>query len=315
MRSYAKSYLVGVGGSFLVGIVMPLFAFAQGQVGITVTPLTFELTANPGETITNQVQVTNPTAGSIIFEMEVEDFTAVGESGEVVIETGGDETFSLKKWITTIPRRFTVEAGQTQVVSFSLSVPTNAEPGGHYGTILATVKGSVNGTGAAIAQQVGTLVLMTVSGQIREELFIREFTVPSFSSQGPIPFIIRLENTGSVHIKPIGFISISNFWGEKVVDIPLPARRVLPGSARRIDLTWDKRYPVGKYTATLVGVFGISNTPITAVTTFWVFPWKIALEITGALAALLVVLVKTRKRFRRALNILLKGEGEGGAVA
>lgn len=300
--------------AFVFGIFMPFFTFAQGQTGITISPLTFELTANPGEVVTNQIQVTNPTGGSIIFEMEVEDFTAVGESGEVVIESLGDETFSIKKWITTTPKRFTVEPGETQVVEFSITVPMEAEPGGHYGTVLATVKGTAGVTGSAISQKVGTLILLSVSGTIREELFIREFTVPEFSEQGPIPFIVRFENTGSVHVKPIGFIAISNFWGEKLIDIPLPAKRVLPGNTRKLDMAWDRRYPIGKFTATLVGSFGISHTPIAAVTTFWVFPWKIALEILGGIVVILFILVKTRKRFQAAFKIIWKGEEKGGVM-
>lgn len=290
------------------GLVAPVFVFAQGAVGITVTPLTFELTATPGETIKNAVRVTNPTQGSLIFDMEVEDFTAVGEGGEVIVETSADETFSMRKWIRTIPQQFTIEPGQTQVVEFAITVPENAEPGGHYGTILATVKGSIGVTGAATAPKVGSLVLLTVSGPIREELFVREFRVPSFSEYGPIPFTVRLENTGSVHVKPIGFVTISDFSGEKVIDIPFPQKRVLPGNTRKIDLAWEKKYPIGKYTAVLVGSFGISNTPISATTTFWVFPWKIALEIFGAFIALIVALIMTRKRFAAAFRILVKGE-------
>ena len=292
---------------FFLGVVLPVFV-AYGQAGISVTPLTFELTGNPGDAVINTIRVTNPTDGAVIFEMEIEDFTTVGEMGEVVIDAAGDEAVSMRNWITTTPKRFTLEAGETQSVSFTITVPKNAEPGGHYASILAAVKGVADVTGAAVAQKVATLVLLSVSGTIREELLIREFTVPRFSEKGPVPFVVRLDNTGSVHVRPVGFVAISNFWGKHVGDIPLPARRVLPGATRRVEMQWDKPYPIGKFTAAFVGSFGISNTPISAITTFWVFPWKIALEIFGALVALAIALVATRKRFRAALRVLFKGE-------
>lgn len=282
---------------------------AQSAAGIAISPLTFELTANPGETITNALRVSNPTSAAIIFDMEVEDFTAAGESGEVIVAETGDDTYSMKKWVAVAPPRFTVEPGQTEIVSFAITIPRGAEPGGHYGTILAVVKGTIgNGTGAAIAQKVGALVLLSVSGHIREELFVREFSAPSFSESGPVPFTIRLDNSGSVHVRPLGFVTIADFRGNKLVDLPFPQRNVLPGSTRKMTLEWPKRYPIGKFTATLVGSFGISNTPISAVTTFWIFPWRIALGIFVFILALLALLVKLRRRFRAAFQALMKGE-------
>lgn len=299
-------------GSAVVGILMPFLVFAQ-SVGITVSPLTFELTAVPGETISNAVRVTNPTEGSVIFDMDVEDFTAAGEEGDVIVEVSEDETFSMRTWTAVEPERFTLGPGETQIVQFTITVPQNAEPGGHYGTILATVKGTLGVTGAAIAPKVGSLVLLSVSGAIREELFIREFLIPSYSEVGPVPIALRLENTGSVHVKPLGFVVIHDFFGSQVAQIDLPPKRILPGNIRRIDMEWSRRFPIGKYTATLVGSFGISNTPFSAISTFWVFPWKIALEAAGGLIVILAILIKTRKRFATALRVLLKGEHHMGS--
>ncbi|MDP3963854.1 MAG: hypothetical protein Q8Q39_05155 [bacterium] len=293
--------------AIIFGVFAPLFVFAQGA-GIMVSPLTFELTANPGEVISNVIRVTNPTDASVIFDMDIEDFTAAGEDGDVIVEVSEDETFSMRKWITAEPKQFTLGPDETQIITFTIRVPANAEPGGHYGTILATIKGTLGVTGAAIAPKVGSLVLLSVSGAIREELFIREFVVPSFSAQGPVPMLIRLENTGSVHVKPIGFIAIHDYFGNKVDQIELEPKRILPGNIRRIDEEWKRRYPMGKFTATIVGSFGISNTPFSATTTFWVFPWKIALELFGALVVIGVILIKTRKRFAMAFKILFKGE-------
>ena len=246
--------------------------------------------------------------------MDVEDFTTAGEEGDVIVEVSEDETFSMRKWITTTPAQFTLGPGETQIVQFTIRVPQNAEPGGHYGTILATVKGTVGVTGSAIAPKVGSLILLSVSGPIREELFIREFYIQPFSAVGPVLIAIRLENTGSVHVKPLGFIAIHDFFGNKVDQIELAPKRILPGNVRRIDAQWEKRFPIGKFTATLVGSFGISNTPFSATTTFWVFPWKIALEIFAGLIVILIVLVKTRKRFAMAFRIIVRGEHHGAAT-
>jgi len=66
---------------------------------ITISPLTFELTANPGEQIANKIKVINSGPQPIFVKMEVEDFTAVGESGGVVVQDQENDSFSLAKWV------------------------------------------------------------------------------------------------------------------------------------------------------------------------------------------------------------------------
>jgi len=163
---------------------------AQGGSRITVSPLNFELTANPGDTVTNTVRISNPGSSAITIQMEVEDFAVVGEAGQVVVEPAETETYSLAGWVQVTPDLFTLRPGEHQIVEFSVQVPVNAEPGGHYGSILAsTIAATGEGfTGAAFAQKVGSLVLLSVSGEVVEELNVKEFTGPGFFGIWAHPF-------------------------------------------------------------------------------------------------------------------------------
>jgi len=62
----------------IIGIIGGLILFsgiyAQERIGISISPLTFELTANPGDTISNKLKVYNPTDSIISIKMEAEDF-------------------------------------------------------------------------------------------------------------------------------------------------------------------------------------------------------------------------------------------------
>ena len=284
---------------------------AQGSSRITVSPLNFELTANPGDTVTNTVRISNPGSSVITIRMEVEDFTVVGETGRVVVEPAETETYSLAGWVEVLPDLFTLQPGEQQAVEFSIKVPFNAEPGGHYGSILAsTIAVTGEGfTGAAIAQKVGSLVLLSVSGDVIEELNVKEFTAPGFLEFGPIPFVIRFENEGTIHVRPRGFVTITNWRGKKVVDLEFPQKNVLPDSTRRIEVTWDTKWLLGKYTATIVGSYGSSNNPITPwVLTFWVIPWKLLIGVTIVSLIVLLILFLTRRRWGIALKILFRGE-------
>ena len=289
------------------GIILGQAIFAQG-VGVGISPLTFELTANPGDIIENQIKVYNPSDATIGIKMTVEDFTVTGEIGHVKLEPAETETYSIARWITFEPNEFILGPGEQKFVTFTISVPGNAEPGGHYGSVIAGTTAVVGGefTGAVVAGRVGSLVLLSVAGEIEEDLGVKEFLAPGYSEYGPIPFTIRLENKGTIHVKPKGFITITNWLGRKVVDIEIPQRNVLPNSIRKIETSLDRKWLwAGRYTATLTGSYGVSNTHlIPAIVTFWAFPWKFGVGIL----VVILFFVLTRRRWIAAFKILIRGE-------
>lgn len=307
-------FLILIVGIFL-SVVSAGAVYAQG-VGLSISPVTFELTANPGDTLKNRIRVYNPSDSVIAVKMEIEDFTTTGELGRVIIEPAETETYSLANWIKVFPETFTLKPKEQKFVDFTIKIPENAEPGGKYGSILPSTAGVVGGglTGSATAQKVGALLLLTVSGDVKEKLEIKEFSAPSFLESGPVPFTIKFKNTGTIHVRPRGFVTITKarfglFKEKKVVDIEFPQLNVIPESVRKINVSWNEKWPLGKYTATLVGSYGTTNIPFNPpVLTFWVFPWKIAAEVSTILLLFLIFFYKTRKRWRLALRILFKGE-------
>lgn len=290
------------------GMILGQSILAQG-VTIGISPITFELSGDPGDIIINQLKVYNGSDESTVgIKIEVEDIAPRGEIGHVVVEPAETETYSLASWVKVEPEEFTLEPKAQRFVTFTLSVPKNAEPGGHYGTILATTRSVVGPgrTGTTLAQRIGALVLLSVSGELEEELIVNDFFAPRYSEYGPIPFTIRFENKGTIHVKPRGFVTITDWFGNKVADVEFPQRNVLPNAVRRIDASWDRKWIWGgKYTATLNGSYGIANTPFsTAVITFWAFPWKAGVVIW----IFIVLLILSRRRWMVAVKILIKGE-------
>jgi hypothetical protein len=290
----------------LGGIFFAQIALAQG---IGISPVSFEITANPGDVIENQLKVYNPsTDTSIGIKMEVGDITPTGEMGYVIVEPAETETYSLARWVKCEPEEFDLAPKEERVVKFTIFVPENAEPGGHYGTVLAGTKAvsSPGGAaGAAIVQRAGAVVLLSVPGEMKEELVVKEFSAPSYSEYGPIKFTIKFENKGTVHLKPTGFVTVTNWLGKEVGVGGFPSRNILPGAVRKFETSLDKKwFFAGKYRATLSGSYGISNIPFSVVITFWAFPWKVGLMILVAI----ILLILIRKRLFAAFKVLIKGE-------
>ena len=294
--------ILAIGGLFWCGQIV----FAQG-ISVGITPLVFELTGTPGEVIENQVKVFNSSDSFVGIKITTEDIAPANESGQVKGEPAGTETYSLANWIKFDPERFTLNPKEEKWIKFTITVPENAEPGGHYGSVIAGSEAVIGPqtTGAALVLRVGSLILLTVPGNIKESLIVKGFTAPGYSEYGPINFAIRFENQGTVHAKPKGIITITSWLGKKVADIPIPEKNVLPTAIRKIDASWSQKWLwAGKYTATLTGNYGISNLPLTpTVITFWAFPWKFGLIFL----AVLILFILTRRRWLMALKILIKG--------
>lgn len=281
---------------------------APSKKAVSVSPVTFELTANRGEVFTNQLKISNVGTEPLAIAMEAEDFTTVGEGGEVVVKPAEDTSFSLAKWFTMEPKNFALAPGEEKIVTFTISVPLDAEPGGHYATIMAAAQGAiVNTTGVAFVQKTGSLILLSVAGEVKEQMVVNYLGAPFLNEYGPIPFKIRFENLGSIHVKPKGFVSITDSFDKKLVDIPFSQHNIFPGKARVVETSWDTKYLFGKYTATLVGSYGLGNTPFTAFTTFWVVPWKIVGGSAIGLILIVWIFWKMRRRLKLALRALIKG--------
>lgn len=310
-NSYQKRTLFPViGGAvfFAMIIFYPAASFGQG-IGISISPLTFEITANPGDKVSNVLKVLNNSDSALGIQMNAEDFTAVGETGEVVVKGELNDSYSLAKWITVEPEQFTLDPHSQQLVNFTIEVPANGEPGGHYGSILATIGGTTaTGTGAAISQKVGSLLLLQVAGPVNELLFVKGLEAPSFSEYGPVTIDARFENRGSVHLKPRGFIQVTDIFGKQVANLSLSQKNILPGSVRKIDTVWDRKILFGRYTATLTAIYGSTNEPLIANVSFWVIPWKITLGIFFGALLILSILIKSRRRLSLAAKVLFRGD-------
>jgi hypothetical protein len=283
---------------------------ASAAEGITVIPPRFELFGNPGDTVVEKVRVVNTTPNAISFGSTVEDFTAGDEEGtpSFINRDEPDASYRMAKWITIEPSRFNVPAGSERVVE-AIRIPRNAEPGGHFASVIVRRAGTeAPAGGTSVESRIGSLILMRVSGAIKEEASVEEFTTESsFSQYGPVNFILRTKNTGNVHVAPKGNIVITNIFGRKVATIPLTSTTSLPGSVRKSVSEWSEKNAIGRYTATLVAQYGQSNSgepkTFTASTTFVVFPLYLIWVILGVIVAV-YLLITQRKNLKRLLNRL-----------
>lgn len=247
---------------------------AQAPVAVSLTPLRFEFAAWPGERLSGTVRVANLTDELLPVVMEVEDFVPRGEEGRVAVGPG-DEAYSLKDWVRFDLAAFTIFPEQQFTVDFTVELPTDAEPGSRFGTILARTTAEPVGPGPRVVTKIGSLVLVDVYGEVRVELSVVEMQAPGFGFALPLPLAVRFVNSGTVHVKPRGRFVISNMFGKRVAEIPVPEKNVLPGSIRRVEVPVGEGLLAGRYRAKLEATYGRENRiPITAEQSFWFVDWR-----------------------------------------
>jgi hypothetical protein len=292
----------------LATLVSPIVVRAQeSKQGFVVSPPTFELSANPGDNLKNSIRIDNVTNGTLTLSTAVKNFSALGEEGQVGL-SDEESRFSLAKWITVTPSTVQIPAKESKTFDFTIQVPSNAEPGGHFGSVVfksELPKLQENVSAVGVGQEIGALVLLRVAGNVKERASIASFkTSKSLFEHGPVAFETRLKNDGNVHVKSNGTITITNLFGHKVASAPVSSKNVLPGATRVLSTDWNARSAFGKYTATVSVQYSSNQPVITASTTFFVVPYKLVLVWTVVLIAVGFLLFRARHRILLSLRIL-----------
>jgi hypothetical protein len=266
---------------------------------IVLGPTKIELFLEPGEKTTREIMVTNRTGRTIDFAVGIEDFRGSRDPEQTVILMGDEKgPYSLRDWIKPEIEEFTLEHGQRIHLPVEISIPSDTEPGGHYGVVFALAKPSIPAAEAeketaegqiAIISRVGALFFVRIAGEVNEDGFLKDFKASkNYYESGPVPFELFFENNGSVHLTPYGVIEIFNLLGKKVDEIEIDPWFALPDSLRLREIKWEKGFLLGKYTAVASVNRGYEDIIDQKAIEFWAIPWKIILA--GLVGLFLIIL-------------------------
>jgi hypothetical protein len=324
--SLGRSYLEGVGCLFvffLLGFLFsPSFAFAQtsadaNSLTLTLVPPIFQVTQVPGTEWRSMLRVVNGNPYDIVISATVTDFHPDGETGNAVLEhiPPGDasDTHRMSGWIDISKEQTIIRRGKTGEVPFTIRVPVNADPGGHYAAILVATSpaGQVAGTGTSVSSAITSLLFMRVPGDVIEEGIIRDFyATESFMQRASGSFVIRFENKGNVHLVPQGEIVITNMWGKErgkiIINEHNTFGNVLPLSTRKFAFDWSGEsniFEFGRYKALATLAYGEDGRKNAfRATYFWVIPIVPAISVLGSMIAFFWFMSWSLRRYiRRAL--------------
>jgi hypothetical protein len=308
-----KIILIATG--ILGGVFLASNAFA-----LTILPPLFEIGANPGDSPTRSIGIFNETDSPLELYTSTSNFTAKpDEEGSPEFLPTKENESSLATWIDVEKGPITVMPNEQRLISYTINIPQNADPGGHYAAIFFSTQPSPStGSSIGLSGKLGTLILLTVSGNITEEGKIVNFALKDpkpFYDHLPVSFSLLFTNTGNVHLKPQGEIKITNLFGRVSDKIPFNkeemegSKVVLPNTSRHLGAVWthgpialedngffDKlqdemnNFALGRYKADLTVGYGTRGEASSAAVIFWIFPWRLILVFL-IVAAILIFLV------------------------
>ena len=264
------------------------------------------MSANPSQTWQSSIRVINANEFDIKIYAEPVNFAAEGEggSGSLVPLLGqATDAETLAEWIGVSDEEIVIPAEQTVSIPFTITVPADATPGGHFAAILIGTRPFNESGGQAqveTSQVVSSLVFLSVAGDIVESGSVREFTTQkAVYEQADVEFSVRFKNTGNVHLQPQGEIEIFNMWGQSrgavAVNKNSQFGNVLPDSIRNYLFQWDREWSIvdiGRNTAVVTLAYGDAVRQFTSETTsFWIIPWKLLFVVLAGLGLFLGLLI------------------------
>ena len=297
-----------------VALLYPGGALTQTSSGFKISPTLIEERVDPGELLFESLEITNTGDEEITIYPKTRTIENTTAKGQPVFQTKG-ESIGLPLWIQFKEgeKKLTLKSGERKPISFTIEVPEDASPGGHFASIIFTrEKGEVQTTGAEVGFGIGVVISLRVSGEINESGKISFFQTDKKIYEKPeITFLTRVLNTGNVLIRPVGIIEIKKSKGEntEAIDINRENGGVFPGGERIWETTWNpQKGGWGKYNAVISLVFGEDGRQtISEAAEFWILPIKLIGAVAGgSLAVILGLVFGIRAYIKRKIKNLQK---------
>jgi len=296
-------------------------------INLTVSPATLQMNTAPGKPVTATVKVLNNNPVSETIKVSLGGFRADANGDKPVLYDFTEEDPE-KDWLTANPSEVVVQPYSWESIEVTLSPDSNAAFSYYYALMFERTTKLEPGTLNPVQAIPAILVLSTIDSPntIRAAELVSFTTKKKLYEFLPAEFNIIIENTGNVHVSPIGniFISKGNEKNLAIINVNNNRGFILPESTRNYPASWEDGFPayrpakneageiiqnkdgstkyklewnpnfstafrLGKYTASLLMVYddGTKDIPLERTLEFWVIPWKLIILIAIVLLLLL----------------------------
>ena len=215
----------------LLTLMVSESVLAASEKGLTVSPLRTELTVEPGRSVTKELRVTNRTKQSMEVSLSAKVFRTVNDQYDYAFVDSQTDGGEPGDWVRFEEPSFTLAANKSSVLEYQLAVPLKAEPGGRYISVFASSLATNAKEGVIPSiQQVGSLLYVTVAGNVTRTGSVLGFTSPSATAKD-IAWSARIRNSGSTHFRSKYVATVGSIFGMRLGEATGDAL-ILPGTVR-----------------------------------------------------------------------------------
>lgn len=342
MRKFYKLLipLLFIGLFYIAFTFVPAYA-QRVYYGLIISPAVETLGVERGQVYKGELRITHDfeEGKPIRLYPYAISFVQDGETGNAKFleneEIDGKEDAS--KWVNFNEESYYLEFEDTVIVNYTITVPENATPGGHYVALIfsRSSDGISKDSGIGLGQEIGDLILMTVGGEYVDRGELVDFSVVDVGKDNdwiakdnfeflPVYFSIRYRNTGTVHTHIGGNIFIHKGDITKPVatlNVNEKAGYTLPNSIRNYVENWNGGWITkndfgslvfnkdnflkiywGNYHATLMLKHTVNGERVTSQhdVTFSVIPWRLIVIVVLTVIMIITLVISLNKKNKRS---------------
>lgn len=250
MRLLARASVVASLGAILFsGYILTTPVKAAGETeSITLSPVSKHYEFDAGAATKDTFKIINDGKMGYDFIVYARPYTIINSNYDE--PNYGDEAnkkanADAYKWVTFDQERYHLEPGESVDVSYSLSVPQNAAPGGHYGVMFAETQ-SATGEMIGRNKRVGSVVYATVNGDYTTGADIARPGANPFQIYPPLTGTVSVKNTGNASFVTNVTFNVFDVFGNKKYSFQ-GDYDIMPESTRAIKLEWQESPSFGLY--------------------------------------------------------------------
>ncbi|MBU4273894.1 MAG: hypothetical protein KJ907_08350 [Actinobacteria bacterium] len=279
-------------------------ATAQGGFNMTVFPAKFEIAVAPGASADFAINVRNDGAEDQNLRVYFMDYY-IKPNNQFVFKEPEHYAYSCGTWLSTDTPELYAPAGKVSKKGFRVTVPGDAEPGGHYAVIFFEGQPPPGSQTLKARPRIGSLALVTVPGEIVREGEVKSVRVGSawfwpkrkflFFPTTTEKYRVAFYNKGNVHLTIKGKLTYSPTFGWGSGSLDLGEITVLPKTTRYLEGVLPKPPAFGSYRVKAEVQYGPSldvfDTTKTKTASFNVYPLSLLLFLI-LLIAFVIFLIK-----------------------
>lgn len=243
---------------FLLALVMLQIMVAPRARAVTISSLTHERQASPGETYSGSIEIVNNDDLPASVELYQTDYTFQSD-GSNAFNTAGSSARSNATWLDFSPNRIIIPAHATYLVNYSVDVPANDSLTGTYWSMLMVEESAPAQTAqdpvekqASISQIVryGVQCITHIGSTGQSDLEITGAKLVA-DSVNVKELQLDVKNDGNRWAVPIVWAELFDTNGKTAGKFECEKKRVFPGTSVRFKIKLNDELK-GSYKALIV---------------------------------------------------------------